>query len=257
MVFFQIDPDLALVALQVKMEQVELQACEEEILSTIDRASRESLLHIEKILAPLKLSLGSDHSIIRRLTENKNILTERYRRLRQERNDLFPFQIERVPHSDRIALEQHDLEITLQKAAFVVEHFYSTRILTRKTEAEREKFWESNRLLENDWKGLARSLLSTVFSARFLKPLEEVDKQMSLKVDHVNIHQYAEGLMHTGAIPDDLSVTSIDCPNYYKEDIPATVPFLATSSLAKAHPFSPGNVYKKFTPKDKPKMFVG
>ena len=43
-------------------------------------------------------------------------------------------------------------------------------------------FWAGHNVQENDWLGLASSLLTEIFSLEFLTPLQDVDTAFSLKV---------------------------------------------------------------------------
>ena len=50
------------------------------------------------------------------------------------------------------------------------------------------QFWAGHNIDENDWLGLASSLLSEIFSAEFLTPLQEVDTAFALKVSDLTTY---------------------------------------------------------------------
>jgi len=89
-------------------------------------------------------------------------------------------------------------------------------------------FWHDLQLLENDWMGLTRSLFSEVFSPNFLRPLEDVDALFSVKVNNISLSSYADELMGSGYVKDDLE--DIDRNTLYEEEkITASVPYIPLS----------------------------
>eukprot|EP00026_Physarum_polycephalum_P017119 Phypoly_transcript_18225.p1 GENE.Phypoly_transcript_18225~~Phypoly_transcript_18225.p1 ORF type:complete len:231 (+),score=40.60 Phypoly_transcript_18225:22-693(+) len=215
-------------------------------MTRITQAKRESMTHIKRYLDPLALSLALTNPVLNVLNTTENELMEKFRKLRKKRNEDFPFLVDSVPNRDRIVLERTDLEITLRRATAAVQHFYTTRVFPMKSKAFQEKFWEDKSLMVGDYPGLARALLSNVFSARFLSPLEEADKSVVLQIHHTGVHQYAEGLMDTGAIPDDLSVSNIEYPNYYQPSIQPTVKGWNGSHFPANFSVTAGDVQSKY-----------
>ena len=120
--------------------------------------------------------------------------------------------------TNRIRLAESDLKIVLTEGTRMVELFYPDAVLVRmKYEGSSEKessslkvgannpisqFWAGYNLEENDWLGLASSLLAEIFSAEFLTPLQDVDTAFSLKVSSilVNVISSCEVLIKFGSI---------------------------------------------------------
>ena len=107
--------------------------------------------------------------------------------------------------SSKIRLTESDLKVVLTEGARMVEMFYPEAVLARMsnvpggTLSEKDdlqntngtpadaaviQFWAGHSLPENDWLGLASNLLTEVFSADFLTPLQEIDTAFALKVCH-------------------------------------------------------------------------
>ena len=98
------------------------------------------------------------------------------------------------------------MKVVLTEGARMVELFYPDAVLERMAHtgySEKEsasvkaitnplvaQFWAGHNLEENDWLGLASSLLNEVFSADFLTPLQEVDTAFALKVGDFTTYYY-------------------------------------------------------------------
>ena len=102
--------------------------------------------------------------------------------------------------TNKIRLTENDLKIVLTEGARMVALFYPDAVLGRMITATEflhnkevdslrpgsynpvAQFWAGHNLQEHDWLGLASNLLTEVFSAEFLTPLQDVDTVFSLKV---------------------------------------------------------------------------
>jgi len=79
---------------------------------------------------------------------------------------------------------------TLEKGTILVREFYPTHIFNHMTKDEIQQFWGGLNLSQDDWMGLTKIHLATIFpgsgSDNFLRPIEE-DLNFALKVNHVNM----------------------------------------------------------------------
>ena len=64
------------------------------------------------------------------------------------------------------------------------------------------QYWAGHNIDENDWLGLASSLLSEIFSAEFLTPLQEVDTAFALKVSDLTTYSRCCKAMHASKTPE-------------------------------------------------------
>lgn len=71
------------------------------------------------------------------------------------------------------------------------------------------EFWQSRNLQEGDWTGLSRSLMTEIFHADFLVPLEQIDQSFRLRVDGPSLSRLAEAVLE-GRNVDGRDVISVD-----------------------------------------------
>jgi len=225
--YFQIDPELALVSLQVLIEEKELVEAESEITRKIHSAAKHSRKHIQSLLDPLSLMLRADNTALRELDSSTRELLLKLKKKIENHRRQFPLNVRAIPTSHRVALPAKQLDATLKKGAEIVEKFYPSRIFSRMTEDGIITFWHNLELLENDWLGLTRKLISEIFTSNFLRPLEVADSVFSIKVEHASFKSYTSELIDDGAITDDLEDVVDNSPLYEEGKFSPTFPFIS------------------------------
>jgi len=76
----------------------------------------------------------------------------------------------------------------------VISRWFPKRVFPYMTTEEINYFWDRLRLSEDDWDGLTRYLLDSLFGLTFMVPHEPTDRLFALKVFHPLTRRYAKEL---------------------------------------------------------------
>ncbi len=83
----------------------------------------------------------------------------------------------------------------LRVATELVRRFYTQRMFPRMDTGDVYTFWRKESLISDDYDGLARSLLASVFSSDILTPLEEAETALVLKVKKITLGRCVAAMM--------------------------------------------------------------
>lgn len=191
--FFQVDPSLAILALQAQMESLEAGRIAEEA----KRAASEPAVKLEALLKGPGVLVGQipangglvpgviaqDQAAVQKaLAEGAAAQAKRY-------GDLL-----NIPHRSEIRFKAEDLKAVLQRGAALAEAYYQSRMPTW-PEGAKEEFWKQRKLTEGDYLGLASQLLGQIFSPEVLTSLEETDKALTIEVPTEGLATAAQRLV--------------------------------------------------------------
>jgi hypothetical protein len=232
--FFQVSPDLPLVAAWASMESSELYRYQGDMKSLIAEPSKA----YQEFAAVLDaLTQGSNQGrngspaykeIAEKESANEKALAEAVR----PRADLYQ-RLLKVPQEGKIKLATPDLELLLKKTALLAERFYGKVMKDQAWSADKiAAFWKGRLLAANDWVGLGKQLQSSIVGEEILTPFEQTDKTLRIQVDAPGLEDYVKGL-DAGIIPgqlDNVSVGDLGKPQS-KPSVEPTVPVVRAADL--------------------------
>ncbi|MDB5037361.1 MAG: uncharacterized protein JWQ35_889 [Bacteriovoracaceae bacterium] len=193
-IYFQVKPDLILLALQAQLELLESERIGKVASAAID-APR---LKTSELLQGLKLligewqieSPGAATSILQKDAEtNSKKLAEILKGQRLKYGDLLNIQ-----NRNLIRLKEADLKYLIQNGSALTESYLAPR-LKNWSEKEVKEFWSSRTLLPNDWKGLAESILQKTINPEILTSLEATDKSIAIVVETPHFGDLVDGVL--------------------------------------------------------------
>eukprot|EP01122_Echinamoeba_exundans_P012036 TRINITY_DN4953_c0_g1_i1.p1 TRINITY_DN4953_c0_g1~~TRINITY_DN4953_c0_g1_i1.p1 ORF type:complete len:1037 (-),score=201.20 TRINITY_DN4953_c0_g1_i1:66-3176(-) len=203
-VFVQLEPADALVALRATLERVELDLWRARISSAINKPRTRLDSHpLLYAFTGVGLSLSTGMHQFDPIRKNCEALMKELERKISARYRVLPS----VPNGHMVRLTRRDLETLLENATKMVRDFVSNRILPLHTEVETITLWSSTWNLERgDFVELARKFLAQTFSYEILRPLEDSERTVRLKV-----HKFKFREMVVDAAPaDPLEKTSVE-----------------------------------------------
>jgi hypothetical protein len=191
---FTIKPELALLILQVYLENAEMDEYLHDTNSLIMEPELK-LLHFHKqVLSHFYSSIDYSNIIMKtiqiRNNEIENSLEELVKIKVKER--LVRGNISNLKH---ISQTPNDQAITIKKARYVIRKWYTQNIFKyMDSKEEREHFWDKQRLSIDDWDGLTRVILKDLFGENFFSSNDSVEMNsniLSLEVSHKKATDYA------------------------------------------------------------------
>lgn len=224
--YFKIRPEQALAAFEAKLETEELNAFREEVERIIIQPQYVYSEFMQQCFQPFSGTLCKEGV---------------YRQLEKEQDDLLAAlkdQVDRrkkelqtglnVSTRSKIKLCSQDLHLTVRQAAIMLEKFYPIHVL-RRLQISETQFWESKGLAFQDWASLAAQMLSELFSAEFLTPLEETNIWYELGAQVDNLHRYTE-MLQNASLQTNIDVTrAVHTP---KGNIHVHSPYLDLSTFS-------------------------
>ncbi|MBI2602343.1 MAG: hypothetical protein HYW48_04740 [Deltaproteobacteria bacterium] len=180
--FFQLRPEIALLALQAKLEAWELTHFGDATREAIEQPYTKYETFFSNLLAGIasvdpgknpttKLLLDQQGA---RLKELEAQLAARHGALRKISQ--FPVDPTLIRQSEE------DQLVTLNASERLVAAFYRERIVPYLSETKVAQFWNARNLLPHDFPGLTKALYKETFSPDFLIPLEESDEYLVIEV---------------------------------------------------------------------------
>jgi hypothetical protein len=178
--YYQIQPTLALVALQSKLELFEMQQYIVAQKALISEPGQNAEKFIERTVGPLGLELGNAEWT-KEMGEQATELSKKLDELTTERFKILPRLSDRGT-TPAIRMTAADLEATLQRAVPLVQRYWEERVRRLTTPDEENAFWNKESLAKDDFSGLTRIFLARTFGAGFLQPLEEANSGFTIQV---------------------------------------------------------------------------
>ena len=221
--FFQVEPEVAINALQATLDKEDLDHYVHRETKEINRPLRELIDFFKNLLQPLSLDasmLPEIHQL--RIDESKHLkaLNEatsvRYRDLAR---GAIKSDLNNVVH--KIKLTEENLRSTMARSQVIVTKFYEERIATYIGADGTMKYWMDKDLFEDDFEGLTLHYYSKTFHKDFLTPLQRTDDDLIIKVvqpsfdDVVTFFPYSDGSSSSfGTSGTDLTISLLKLQRY-------------------------------------------
>ncbi|MBF0361062.1 MAG: hypothetical protein HQK49_08630 [Oligoflexia bacterium] len=189
--FYQIHPEMALVALQAKLESIELSQYADRNREEIKRPLNTLNDFFSGIFSQFRrMFVGGDNGVearIEKLTEDQlkalgSSVEERRKVLEQ---------ISKLPiMSSLIRQTNEDLQKTYELSIPLVQNFYEEKIFAKMKGPEIREFWWSKELEEDDYLGLSKILYSQIFSEKFMIPMEKNDETFVIEIKNEDLEHF-------------------------------------------------------------------
>ena len=220
--YYELDNELATIAIQYILEEFEVDIYTNNLKKTID-APLQTLNRFYNSFQDVGLISVQTNNYNQNSNKNSNNKTARNKKV----NDLSKTKkvlsdnlnkaiadhkkenilqgVDRVKNSGKhIKMSREELEITLQNGAVLCESFFNEKISPMLTADEVDQFWKSKRIetnnSNNDFRSLAAHCLKKVFGDYILTPIEDSDMtdktymRFSLDVDKQSLSTMVEDL---------------------------------------------------------------
>jgi hypothetical protein len=194
--FFQLKPEIALLALQVELEKAELMLLDRSARKTIRQPSKDFRDFFNELVGSLgTMDLEGNKTLNRlnaveseRIKAHRTVVDARRKALREASSI----------DADRRSIRQTaaDLEATLKMGEELVRSFYEQRLVPVLDEEGEAAFWRAENLKAGDFAGLAKVYFGRIFSADFMEPLEVTDEHLVIEVSDPSAKKFLETLMH-------------------------------------------------------------
>lgn len=182
--YFQVEPEVAMNALQATLDKEDLDYYVVKETKEINRPLRELIDFFKDLLQPLSIDasmLPETHKL--RLDEYVHLKAlNEAARIRYK--DLARGAINsNLSHSlNRIKLTEENLTSTMARSQVIVTNFYKESIATYISADDLMKYWINKDLFEDDFEGLTLHYYSKTFHKDFLTPLQRRDDDLIIKV---------------------------------------------------------------------------
>ena len=188
----QLDSALALLALQARLEQEELEHWQRFHSSEINAPLEEYQDFLQRILSPFAVKAAANpKGMVEARDKQHKAIGEAF----AERNKRLEKMI-KVPSVDYIRQTETERKKTKLWASLLCEEFYTKRIFPYLSEEERARFWSSESLKQNDWNGLSELFLAGLFSEEFLQPIDSIPEDAyTVSVSHPHLAEYFQKLL--------------------------------------------------------------
>lgn len=198
--FYQIHSEIALLALQARLEKMELEMFAHATKEEINKPLTEYQKFFQDVVGfSASASLNKNEETYKNMQKlNQEQLDDLQKDLAVRRNLLS--KISSLP-VDRYLIKQsaEELEQTLADAAMIVEAFYQEKLISALDQEQLEMIWKSYDLKVGDYSGLARKLVVEALSPDFLEPLEVTDETLVIEVKDDNLSVGLDELLHPAA----------------------------------------------------------
>uniref|UniRef100_A0A6B2KY87 Uncharacterized protein n=1 Tax=Arcella intermedia TaxID=1963864 RepID=A0A6B2KY87_9EUKA len=205
--FFQIETDIALIALQLYLESIEVNEYRARVQKKVMESSQRFTILEKEIFETFGLSFSSEHQS-KRDVESRNL---EILKLLEDKIDDYKKKIAITSNNNyprNIKQTAQALAITIETGSKIVEEFYQQNIFYYMSQEEIKEFWAGKKLAEGDWVGLTRQHFNTIFqgSEPFTVPVDE-NNDFSLKVQHLNLSRFAK-MIYDAKPRDDLDLVT-------------------------------------------------
>ncbi|MFA6092670.1 MAG: hypothetical protein WCU88_06570 [Elusimicrobiota bacterium] len=208
--FFQVSPDLVLVALQAGLESSALglyDADASELIRLPRRTFEEALAALDAVTGR-RGGYEEKSPAFSQLSEHEKAQLSDLKRAVAERAQLYD-RLLGMPKGQRVKLAAREYEPTLQKAVVLTKNFHEKLFKDSGWDADKVRaFWKQSGLAQNDWEGLARTRLEGIFGESVLLPLEETDKDLKIEVQAPGLGDFAAAIAK-GILPEDAAAVRL------------------------------------------------
>lgn len=182
--FYQIQPEIAVLALQATLESEELRLFESHETEVITKPLKDYYAFFYSILEPIgSINAGSTK-------EERTLKEEQDQQLKTLREELATRYhklslVSEIPTEARnsgIKMLEEDLNLTLTTSEKLVQSFFEEHLKPRMNKYEIERYWQNREMDENDFRSLAQSFYSRLFGDEFLLPLEQTDQKFVIQI---------------------------------------------------------------------------
>lgn len=208
--FFQIKPEIGLVALQLTLEEAHLELYKKQILALARQPVTAAELALKQSLSPFASVSANlnDHieyqAEILASAQKAQVALELAVKERSE--FLNRVQGDTGSSMSQVRLQQSDLDKLNSLATPVVEKYYRDHLAPLLgSDQAREAFWKAEHLAPDDFDGLAKRYLTLSFSDAIQTSLESIDPKFRIAVsDEPRLSRLADKVM------DGVKVTALD-----------------------------------------------
>lgn len=205
--YYQIEPEIAILALQVYLELEEINIIKMIDIKRIKKPIIDFDLFFYNIGQPLQIdnsNLPIKKELILQEIDNLKMLSESILLRRKKLDDLISHEIDR----STIKLTQESLDQTLTISYKIVNIFYNEHLVKRMNEDEITKFWIEKILNPSDFIGLTKYFYQKAFGGDFLKPLQKTDNDFIIEVKQPSLRDALEH--YPLLVPDNIDRCLID-----------------------------------------------
>ena len=195
--YFQIRPELALVAFWAKMEADTFAQYQENVSRIIANPQSQYRNFVQTFGEFPQLKIAGQQ-----ITDAQKANSKASMKALESYNKLYAALLTN-PYSGKIRMSHDDLKITLQMTAALAQKYYSG-ILNGLSSDQVREFWKSRKLPVDDYISIARNLVMETFSPNMLMPLEDVDKSFRLIVDGKTASEYVADVLTGKPVEDPL-----------------------------------------------------
>ena len=183
--FYQVDPEVAIAALQVTLETEELDFYVVKEKAEIKKPLKDFNDFFKHLLAPLTINASMLPETFQLEDEERKNLVTLDSVTRARYKTLAAGSLHRgVINTDRIKLSTENLDDTLARSQEIVTTFYKERVsqYINVDTSESMAYWRGKSLFEDDFKGLTAYYYGKTFHGDFLVPLEATDEDFIVRV---------------------------------------------------------------------------
>jgi hypothetical protein len=235
--YFQVAPELALVAFWAGMERGEHNAYKSGTQAKIAEPKKAYDAFIQALSAVTgrgSVRPEKDAPGLAEILAVEAKLKEGLKEAVKPNDELYGKLLD-IENRGQIKMTLENYKQTLAKGSLLAERFYSAIFKARGYgESDIAAFWSARSLSKNDWVSLAKIQFSEIFGEGFLTPLEESDTTLKVGVKAPSLGDYATGL-EEGILPEDLDkvrLGRIGTEKPAQEGVDAAVPVLRYSDLS-------------------------
>jgi hypothetical protein len=179
---YQVEPEIAIMAMQATLEMEELNLYTIHQKEKIDKPLIDFYGFFRNFMAPLVIDasfLPLTHALEAEKKRNHVLLREALDRREKNFSSVLY-----VPVSKRllIRLTEENLQKTLNYSEHIVASFYIDHLTGLMDEEKTAAYWDSKGLDENDFEGLTGYYYTKAFHSDFLVPLQRMDYDFAIKV---------------------------------------------------------------------------
>lgn len=224
---YQITPEQALIAVEHRIQVLELEAFETQVRHWIDMPYQ----NFKTFMSSIQKYSGLDgfNCMARNvLQQQANGLMKKLENLTAQRRNELSNLISNDEMWRKIRVDIGNLEIILKQISATLEAHYPYRILNRLCDLPEETWWDMKNLSYRDWNGFAKIFCSDLFSPEFLIPLDDKQECFKLEVQHINLSKYLDMLV-SGEHREDLDAVAPVFNSTLKKRLTLAQPPMPTS----------------------------
>ena len=182
--YFQVEPEVAMNALQATLDKEDLDYYVVNEIKEINRPLRELVDFFKDLIQPLSIDAFMLPETLQLRIDKEEHLTALNEATRIRYKDLARGAINsNLRHfANRIKLTEENLSSTMARSQVIVTKFYKESIATYIGADDLMKYWMNKDLFEDDFEGLTLHYYTKTFDEDFLTPLQRADDDLIIKV---------------------------------------------------------------------------